>query len=226
MIINAAIRVTEVLKSLLVEDSSEYALTFNMIISKLTSCQNNKSKGKEILPPQLPDPLLESDNLTFRANRKRALTSREVADKLVVDEARRHRKAKWISWQQEIAENTIDQDLQQRRQEQDENVTNYLAAQVAVPRPSKTSQVEISSSESSSESSSKSSSKSSSESDESSSLTNDDKPPSTSITWPTRARKPISKKASQIWRDIEKEAVKAVKLRRKLKTKKVSQLDT
>ena len=37
IIIDAAIHATEVLKSLLAEDSSEYALTFNAITSKLTS---------------------------------------------------------------------------------------------------------------------------------------------------------------------------------------------
>ena len=51
IIISATIRVTKVLKSLPAEDLSEYALTFKTITSKLTSRQNNKSKGKEILPP-------------------------------------------------------------------------------------------------------------------------------------------------------------------------------
>ena len=51
IIISTVICATKVLKSLLAEDLSKYALTFKTITSKLTSCQNNKSKGKEILSP-------------------------------------------------------------------------------------------------------------------------------------------------------------------------------
>ena len=170
LIIDTAIRATEKLKNLPAEDANRFALTIVKATDKITAKQDSILKRKESLPPQLPALIVDSDGLTFKRNRKRALTGREAADQQEADQARARRKAERLSRQEDIVEDTIEQESQQRRQQQDSLVAGYLASQVAFAGPSNN--------------------------ESSSSSSYDDEPPSTSTSRPARTRKPSAKQAS------------------------------
>ena len=80
LIINTTIRATEKLKNLPAKDANRFALTIVKATDKITAKQDSILKRKESLPPQLPTLIVDSDGLTFKRNRKRALIGREAAD--------------------------------------------------------------------------------------------------------------------------------------------------
>jgi hypothetical protein len=80
LIINTTIQATKKLKNLPAKDANRFALTIVKAADKITAKQDLILKHKENLPPQLPAPIVDSDGLTFKRNRKRALTGREAAD--------------------------------------------------------------------------------------------------------------------------------------------------
>jgi hypothetical protein len=72
--------VTKKLKNLPTKDTNRFTLTIIKAANKIIAKQDLILKRKENLPLQLLTLIVNSNRLTFKRNRKRALIGREVVD--------------------------------------------------------------------------------------------------------------------------------------------------
>jgi hypothetical protein len=107
LILDTAVCMAEKHKNLPIEDATKFALAFEEFSERLAT-QDEKLKGKEIVPARFPDPQLQP-TLKHLPSKKRAFIRRKAAEQQERDESRARRKAERLAELRAIGDNAIEE---------------------------------------------------------------------------------------------------------------------
>ena len=93
MIQEAALAAISKLQSLPARQAESFAAQFRKGAERLTVAQDKLTESRQLLPPELPEPLIEALVRQFPTSRKRAMTGREAAEEQERDERRQQLRA-------------------------------------------------------------------------------------------------------------------------------------